>query len=158
MSRRAGRSRHRARAYAVTALSLGMALAALPSPASATTAAPLSCTATITYPAVWSGGFDFQITVTNTGTQAFNAWVVTFEAPTGDVIYTTWNGSVTQSGQYVVARNYSSGWLAPGASVNSIGGVAEGSVSGSFTNITCMPASVPAAVIGFNAGAFESSR
>lgn len=131
----------RALTAASLALALGSGLALSPSPASASDTAALSCRATVIYPDVWNGGFDFQFIVTNTGTEAFNAWVITFDVPPGDIIYTIWNGNVTQSGQHVVARSYGGYGISvpPGGSVNGPGGVAAGPVVGGFTNITCTP-------------------
>ncbi len=143
----------RNRAFLAASLAIGLGLALAPSSAlaavSAKASAPAndtaaySCRATVTYPVQWSGGFDFQLVVTNTGTSAFNSWVITFDAPSGDIAYTVWNGTVVQSGQHVVVRNYNSGSVAPGASANSVGGVVEGPVQGGFTNITCAAGLVP---------------
>lgn len=141
----------RNRAFFAAALATGLglalapssALAASPASGSVNDTAAFSCRAAVTYPAEWSGGFAFQFVVTNTGTSAFNSWVITFDAPSGDIAYTVWNGTVVQTGQHVVARSYNSGSVAPGASVNSVGGVVEGPVQGGFTNITCSAGLVP---------------
>src|SRR5947209_4519483 len=130
----------RTRGAALAAGSLLLGLALVPLSASASAAGTLSCRATPIYPDVWNGGFDFQFIITNTGTESFNSWVVTFDAPPGDIIYTIWNGQVTQSGQHVVVQSYGGGYNAsvpPGGSVNGVGGVVEGPVVGGFTNITC---------------------
>ncbi len=135
--------RKRGAALAAGSLLLGLAMVPLSAPASEADA--LSCRATPIYPDVWNGGFDFQFVVTNTGTEAFNSWVITFDVPPGDIVYTIWNGQVTQSGQHVVARSYP-GYnvsVPPGGSVNSVGGVVSGPVVGGFTNITCTPGWVP---------------
>jgi hypothetical protein len=140
---------NRNRAFLAASLSLGLGLALAPSSAFASTPASsadttgLSCRAAVSYPVQWAGGFDFQFVVTNTGTSAFNTWVITFDAPSGDVSYTVWNGTVIQSGLHVVARSYNSGTVPPGASVTSVGGVVEGPVQGGFTNITCTAGFVP---------------
>ncbi|HEU5427822.1 MAG TPA: cellulose binding domain-containing protein [Actinocrinis sp.] len=137
----------RSRAFSAGALAIGLGLALAPSSASAAASvkasasandtATYSCRATVTYPVEWNGGFDFQFVVTNTGTATFNSWVITFDAPSGDIAYTVWNGTVVQTGRHVVVHNYNSGPVAPGASANSVGGVVEGPTQGGFTNITC---------------------
>ncbi|WP_246506875.1 cellulose binding domain-containing protein [Actinocrinis puniceicyclus] len=142
------RGKRRGALAAAGSMLAGLALVPATAPASA--AATLSCRAMAAYPAKWTAGYDFQFAVVNTGTEAFSAWVITFDVPPGDVIYTTWNGSVVQSGQHVVARSYTNtynGSLAPGASAESIGGVVEGDSAGGLTNITCTP-EAPAAPAG----------
>ncbi|HZP51522.1 cellulose binding domain-containing protein [Actinocrinis sp.] len=131
----------RKRGAVLAAGSLLLGLALVPLSASASAAGTLSCRATPTYPDVWNVGFDFQFVVTNTGTEAFNSWVITFDLPPGDVIYTTWNASVVQSGQHVVAQSYGGygSSVPPGGSVYGFGGVAQGPVVGGFTNVTCTP-------------------
>lgn len=133
---------------AVPMLALGLApAAAVAASAPAATPAVLACRATPVVTAAWQGGFDLQFVITNTGSEPFSAWTVTFDLPPGDTIYTTWNGSIHQSGNYVVATNYPSsgynGSLQPGASTTSFGMVVEGNGGSTITNVTCTPSQFP---------------
>jgi endo-1,4-beta-xylanase len=77
----------------------------------------------------WGGGFQGEVTLTNTGTEPVTDWELTWSFPSGQRVSQMWNGTFTQSGAEVTVRP--SGWnasLAPGASV-SVGFI--GSWSGS---------------------------
>lgn len=117
---------------------LGLSLA--PLPASASTAGTMSCRATPIFPAAWSGGFDFQFVITNTGTLPINEWTVAWDLPAGDAVSAIWNGQLIEQGQHVVATNYGLAYntsVPPGGSVMSFAGVVEGHGGPGFTNITC---------------------
>ncbi len=132
----------------VPMLALGLVpVSAAASSATAATGGVMACTATPTVTNTWQGGFDLQFVITNTGTEAFNELTVTFDLPVGDTVYTTWNGEIHQSGQYVVATNYpSTGYnssLAPGSSTVSFGMVVEGNGGDTISNVTCTPGLFP---------------
>ena len=90
----------------------------------------------------WSGGFQGEVTVTNTGTAATTAWTVGWTYTGGQTVTQLWGGAHTQTGTAVSVRNASwNGALAAGASTT-VGFL--GSLSGS-TNpvpspVTCAPA------------------
>lgn len=137
----------RKRGIALAAAAPMLALGLTPTAATAAvTPNVLACRATPVVTTAWQGGFDLQFVITNIGTEAFNEWTVTFDLPPGDVIYTTWNGEISQSGNHVVATNYpTSGYntsLAPGASTTSFGMVVSGN-STAITNVTCTPGQFP---------------
>lgn len=112
--------------------------------ASASAAAALSCTATPSYPGAWSGGFEFEVSVANTGTEAFNTWVVTFDVPPGYFVEYVFNGQATQSGQHVIVRGGGHGEaVPPGASILAFGGIVQGTNPGGLTNLTCTAGIVP---------------
>ncbi|HZU57176.1 MAG TPA: cellulose binding domain-containing protein [Actinocrinis sp.] len=130
----------RKRGAALAAGSLLLGLGLVPMTAATSAAATLSCTATATYSAAWNNGFVFEVLVTNTGTESFNTWVVTFDMPPGYVVDSVWNGQETQTGQHVIVRGGGPGYnIAPGSSVLAFGGIAQGVPEGGFTNITCTP-------------------
>jgi len=65
----------------------------------------------------WSGGFQAQITVTNTSSSPLNGWQLAWTFPGDQQINDLWNGSYTQSGAAVsVASASYNGSLAAGAS------------------------------------------
>ncbi|HLG77621.1 MAG TPA: cellulose binding domain-containing protein, partial [Ktedonobacteraceae bacterium] len=67
----------------------------------------------------WPGGFGADITITNTGTTAWNGWTLTFSFANGQTITQLWNGTVSQSGSSVTVTNVSyNGSVAAGASVS----------------------------------------
>jgi cellulase/cellobiase CelA1 len=66
----------------------------------------------------WQGGFQGQITVTNTGSSALNGWKLGWTFPGDQEISSLWNGNDSQSGAAVTVSNASyDGSVAPGATV-----------------------------------------
>jgi hypothetical protein len=76
------------------------------------------CTASYSVVNSWSGGFQSQVTVTNTGTSSLSGWHLAWTFPGDQKISSLWNGSYTQSGQQVgvTPASYDT-TIAPGASV-----------------------------------------
>ncbi|GGN87653.1 cellulose 1,4-beta-cellobiosidase [Streptomyces albiflavescens] len=66
----------------------------------------------------WGSGFTADLTITNRGTDAINGWTLTYDY-TGDQTLTNgWNGTWSQSGKTVTAKNASwNGTIAAGAAV-----------------------------------------
>ncbi|CAM5226970.1 cellulose binding domain-containing protein [Streptomyces narbonensis] len=67
----------------------------------------------------WQGGFQADVTLTNTSTTAWTGWALGWEYPAGQRIGQMWNAAPTQSGTTVTARN--AGWngtVAAGASAS----------------------------------------
>ncbi|MCE6996164.1 glycoside hydrolase family 9 protein [Saccharothrix sp. S26] len=87
----------------------------------------------ITYRASsWPGGFNADVTITNTGTTAWNSWTLKFAFPGNQKVTNGWSANWTQSGAEVTATSYSwNGTVAPGGST-SIG--FNGSFSGQNTD------------------------
>ncbi|WP_329174469.1 glycoside hydrolase family 3 N-terminal domain-containing protein [Streptomyces sp. NBC_01477] len=76
------------------------------------------CTARLTVTNSWSGGFQADVTVANTGTSALGGWRVGWSAPTA-TITSLWNGTLAQSGAAVTVTNAPyNGAVSPGASVS----------------------------------------
>ena len=77
---------------------------------------PGGCDATYRSVNTWQGGFQGELTVTNTGGGALNPWRATWTWPAGTTLASGWNATVTQAGTTVTAA--APGWapsLAPGA-------------------------------------------
>lgn len=142
------RKRGTALAAAAPLLALGLApTAAIAASVPAVAPAVLACRATPVVAGAWQGGFELEFVITNTGTEPFSAWTVTFDLPPGDTVYTTWNGSIQQSGNHVVATSYPSssynGPLPPGASTTGFGMVIGGNGGTAISNVTCTPGQFP---------------
>lgn len=88
-----------------------------PPPSSSTPPVPSgSCSATFRSISTWQGGFQAEVTVTNTGAAAGRAWTVGWTYPAGTTVASLWNGQVSSSGSAVTVRNAGhNGSLAPGA-------------------------------------------
>ncbi|WP_261987163.1 lytic polysaccharide monooxygenase [Actinomadura sp. HBU206391] len=67
-----------------------------------------ACTATYSTTGSWSGGFQAEVRVTNTGTSALNGWTVSWPLATGQSITSLWNGTYTPGGSVATVRN--AGW------------------------------------------------
>ena len=113
-----------------------------PSPTPTPTPTPGSgtCSLTATVTNSWSGGYQLQLTVKNTGTAAMTGWNTGFMfGDTAESVTSSWNATVTQSGKQVTAVNANyNGALAAGNST-SFGMVVTGSNS-TLSSLTCAPA------------------
>jgi cellulase/cellobiase CelA1 len=86
----------------------------------------------------WSGGYQAQVTVTNTGSSALSGWNLAWTFPGDQNINDLWNGSYTQAGQHVSAASASyNGALAPGASTTIGFTATDTSGTPSAQSITC---------------------
>ncbi|MFD5628659.1 cellulose binding domain-containing protein [Streptomyces sp. NPDC127072] len=78
-----------------------------------------SCAVTYTITNQWSGGFQADVRLANTGTTPWSTWSLNWAFPNGQTITQLWNAAHTQSGTTVTAKNTT--WnanVAPGSSVN----------------------------------------
>jgi endoglucanase len=91
---------------------------ATPTASASTPPAPSgACTATYKETSAWSGGFQGEITIKNTGTSAIRNWTATWTNPSGTSVASLWNGVLSTSGAAVTVRNAAhNGALAGGAS------------------------------------------
>ena len=98
-----------------------------------------TCTLTSSVSNSWSGGSQLQLTVTNSGTTPLTGWTTGFMlADTSETITSSWNATVSQSGQQVSAVNASyDGSVAAGESTT-FGVVVTGS-NASLSGLTCGP-------------------
>jgi cellulose 1,4-beta-cellobiosidase len=75
-----------------------------------------TCSGTYSVVNSWSGGFQGQVVVKNTGSGTLNGWSLGWTFPGSQTINNLWNGSYTQSGETVAVSNASyDGSLASGA-------------------------------------------
>jgi hypothetical protein len=108
-----------------------------PSPSPSPSSGAGSCALTSAVTTSWSGGYQLQLTVTDTGTAPLTGWTAGFAfADTAETITNSWNATVTQSGQQVSAVNASyNGSVAAGGSTT-FGMTVNGSNS-SLSGLTC---------------------
>ncbi|WDZ83846.1 cellulose binding domain-containing protein [Micromonospora cathayae] len=66
---------------------------------------PATCRVTYQLQSEWPGGFVAAVTVRNTGTTPVDGWTVSFSFPGDQQVTSAWNGTVSQSGTTVTARN-----------------------------------------------------
>lgn len=79
---------------------------------------PAACAAAYSVVNSWSGGFQAQVTVSNTGGSPLSGWRLGWTFPGDAKISSLWNGSYTQSGPQVSVTNAPyNGTIAPGSSV-----------------------------------------
>ena len=65
----------------------------------------------------WQGGFQAEVTVTNTRSTTLAGWTVTWTLTSGQRITNLWNGTLSTSGSAVTVRNASyNGAVPPGGS------------------------------------------
>jgi endoglucanase len=102
-----------------------------PSPTSPPAAASLSCA----YSTVnsWSGGFQGQVVISNSGTAATSGWTASWSWPGSQQIASDWGGVFTASGADVSVANESyNGSIASGSSLT-IGFTANGTAPSALT-------------------------
>ncbi|GII83127.1 hypothetical protein Ssi03_11170 [Sphaerisporangium siamense] len=105
-------------ATAAAALAVAAAIA-VPGPAYADTAVFARTSS-------WSGGYNGQFTITNTGPATLNGWTVVFDLPSGTTAGAFWDALMTRDGsRYTFKNREYNGTLAPGASAT-FGWVATG--------------------------------
>jgi hypothetical protein len=79
----------------------------------------------------WSGGFQADVQLANTGSAAWNGWSLGWSFADGQKVTQLWNADVTQSGAAVTVRN--TGWNGTVAAGSSVGFGFTGSWSGTNT-------------------------
>ena len=85
----------------------------------------------------WQGGFQGELTVTNTGTSATAGWTLAFTFANGQVITQMWGGTPNQVGADVTVKNVSwNGALAPNASTTA-GFLANWNTTNAIPTVRC---------------------
>jgi len=99
---------------------------------------PATCSGTGSVASSWSGGFQANIVVADTGVGPLNGWTLNFTLPSGETIASSWGGTFTQSGQSVTVTNAPyNGVIKQGSSV-SIGFTANSTGTGTIpASIAC---------------------
>ncbi|MER8224218.1 cellulose binding domain-containing protein [Streptomyces sp. NPDC094143] len=78
-----------------------------------------ACAVTYKVTSQWSGGFQGEVQLTNTGTGPWTGWSLTWSFADGQKLAQAWNAQAAQSGTAVTARNVGwNGTVAKGASVS----------------------------------------
>ncbi|GEC03715.1 chitin-binding protein [Streptomyces spinoverrucosus] len=98
---------------------------------------PGTCTATRGTTGSWNGGYQSEVTVTNTGDVPMLGWMVDWTLPSGQRVESLWNGTPTYNGQAVMVHN--AGWngsLDPGESTT-FGYVVSGSGGDTTASLPC---------------------
>jgi poly(3-hydroxybutyrate) depolymerase len=107
-----------------------------PPPSTPSTSQPGACTAGYRTVNSWPGGFQADITVSNTGSTTTNGWRVSWTPASGQSISQVWNGSLTTSGGTATVTNVAyNGTLTPGSGT-SFGMIVSGS-PGTTPTLTC---------------------
>lgn len=98
---------------------------------------PGACTATRRTTGTWSGGYQSEVTVTNSGDVPMLGWMVDWSLPGGQSVASLWSGNATYNGQAVMVHNADwNGSLSPGQSTT-FGYVVSGSGGDSATSLPC---------------------
>ncbi|MFI6250804.1 cellulose binding domain-containing protein [Streptomyces sp. NPDC051016] len=78
-----------------------------------------ACTVAYTITNQWTGGFQADVRLTNTGATSWTGWSLGWSFPNGQTVGQLWNADWTQSGAAVTAKNVSwNGTVAAGSSVS----------------------------------------
>ena len=96
-----------------------------------------SCTAAYSVTGSWSGGFQGQVTVANTGGAPTNDWTVSWPLASGETISSLWNGTLSTSGSQatVTAADYDR--QIPAGGSTSFGFTASQAASPAVPAVTC---------------------
>ncbi|MFF8596507.1 cellulase family glycosylhydrolase [Streptomyces sp. NPDC015220] len=98
-----------------------------------------ACSAAYVVSSDWGGGFNAQVTVTNTGTAAIKSWKVTWTWSGSQKVTNMWNATYTQSGATVTAVNADHNGAIPAGGSASFGfGGAPG--GGGAPSVSCTAA------------------
>jgi hypothetical protein len=97
-----------------------------PSPSLSVTAPAGGCSVAYTVTGQWSGGFQGDVKITNTGGTPINGWTLKWSFADGQVISQAWNGTATQSGAAVTVTNLTyNGTIAAGGGSLDVGFLAS---------------------------------
>ncbi|GAA2674574.1 endo-1,4-beta-xylanase [Actinoplanes palleronii] len=91
-----------------------------PSP-SASTGTSASCAVTYRVTGSWTGGFQADVKIANTGAAAISGWKLGWQFTGGQTVSQLWNGSVTQSGSAVTVTNAAWNGALPAGGSASVG-------------------------------------
>ncbi|GAA4470606.1 hypothetical protein GCM10023170_087700 [Phytohabitans houttuyneae] len=96
-----------------------------------------ACTATYRVVSQWTGGFQGEVAVRNTGTTARSAWTATFSFGGGQQVTQAWNATVTQTGAAVTARNLNWNGSLPAGGGTTFGFLANWTGGNPAPAVTC---------------------
>jgi hypothetical protein len=99
---------------------------------------PATCSGTGSLASSWSGGFQANIVVADTGGGPLNGWTLNFTLPSGETIASSWGGTFTQSGTSVTVTNAPYDGVIKQGSSTSIGFTANSTGTGTIpASISC---------------------
>jgi len=114
-----------------------------PSPSASPTGSPApagACTLTSSVVTSWSGGYQIQFTVTDSGKAPITGWKTGFSfADSAESITSSWNAAITRSGLVVTAGNVNYNGSISASGSTTWGMVVSGSNS-ALSGLTCTPA------------------
>jgi chitin-binding protein len=84
------------------------------------------CSATFKTTSSWSGGYQAEVAVANTGTASINGWTVKWTLPSGTTISNLWNGAYTVTGSAISVKNANYNGTIAGSGSTTFGFVASG--------------------------------
>jgi cellulase/cellobiase CelA1 len=96
-----------------------------------------ACAATYRVVSQWTGGFQGEVVVSNTGTAARSAWTASFSFGGGQQITQAWNATVTQTGAAVTARNLGWNGSLPAGGTATFGFLANWTGTNQAPAVTC---------------------
>jgi expansin (peptidoglycan-binding protein) len=109
-------------------------------PSSAPPTSPVpgrACTATFRTVSSWQGGFQGEVTVTNSGSSATTGWSVAMTLPGGQTVAQMWNATMTTSGSVVTAKNVSYNGALPAAGSTTYGFLVNSPGTASPPGLSC---------------------
>ena len=110
-------------------------------PASSPSSPPASqtggCSATYRLVGTWTGGFQADVSVANTGTAPLRGWSVSLTLASGQSVQSLWNGVVTTTGSTLLVKNAAYNATLPVGASTSFGFVASGNGSAAPSGISC---------------------
>jgi endo-1,4-beta-xylanase len=87
--------------------------------------------------AQWTGGFQFSVNVTNSGSSAISGWTITWPYANGQTVTQAWNATVTQSGSNVTATNMSYNGTVAAGTGTSFGGLGSWNGTNNVPTLSC---------------------
>ncbi|MFD0820385.1 cellulose binding domain-containing protein, partial [Micromonospora zhanjiangensis] len=98
---------------------------------------PGGCAATYRAVNSWPGGFQAEVTVTNTSTGTINGWTVRMTLGNGQAISSVWNGTNTGTTGTVSVKNAAYNGTLAANGTTTFGFTATGDGSTPPSNVTC---------------------
>ncbi|MEO3809968.1 lytic polysaccharide monooxygenase [Sphaerisporangium sp. B11E5] len=88
---------------------------------------PGGCSATFRTVSTWSGGYQAEVTVRNTGNSGISSWTAGWSLNSGTTINSLWNGSYTLNGGSISVKNAAHNGSLGANATTTFGYVAQGS-------------------------------
>jgi chitin-binding protein len=102
-----------------------------------------ACTATYRTTGSWSGGYQAEVTVANTGTVPMLGWMAHWTLPSGQTINSLWNDTLTQMDGVQMAENADCNGSPAVGSSTTFDYVVSGGAPDASVGFTCPPSDTP---------------